>query len=210
MLKSLAGAVRQHLSALRILLVMTVVCGLVYPLAVTGVAQASFSHQANGSQVQHNGRVVGSSLLGQNFNLPKKNLDDPKEEAQPDPKWFQPRPSAGSYDPKASGASNLGPNSDDLVKAIEERRKSVAAFDGVRPDQVPVDAVTASASGLDPHISPTYAYEQVARVARARGLSQERVSKLVTDHDQARILGFLGEERVNVVELNRDLAALAR
>src|SRR5690242_11846089 len=101
---------RTHLTALRMLLVMTVVLGLAYPLLVAGIAQVAFPVKANGSIVKSDGKEIGSSLLGQSYDLPKKNPDDPDEQAQPDPKWFQPRPSAGSYDPKASGASNLGPN----------------------------------------------------------------------------------------------------
>ncbi|NUS09960.1 MAG: potassium-transporting ATPase subunit KdpC [Streptomyces sp.] len=202
------AAVRRHLSALRMLLVLTVITGVIYPLAVTGVAQAAFHDKANGSIVTDDGRAVGSSLLGQSFDLPKKNPDDPDEAARPDPEFFQPRPSAGSYDPLASGASNLGPNNPDLVKAIEQRRKDVAAFDGVDPEDVPADALTASGSGLDPDISPAYAYEQADRVARARGLDPAAVHRLVADHVHGRDLGFLGEPRVNVLDLNRALAGL--
>ncbi|WP_333770480.1 potassium-transporting ATPase subunit KdpC [Streptomyces sp. IBSBF 2435] len=202
-------AVRRHLSALRMLLVLTVITGVLYPLAVTGVAQAAFHHQANGSVATQNGKAVGSSLLGQDFDLPKKNPADADEAARPDPEYFQPRPSAGSYDPLASGASNLGPNSPDLVKAIEQRRKDVAAFDGVAPRDVPADALTASGSGLDPDISPAYAYEQADRVATARGLSPARVRQLVADHVHGRDLGFLGEPRVNVLDLNRALNGLS-
>lgn len=208
MSKFLTSAVRRHLSALRMLLLMTVVTGIVYPLAVTGVAQAAFSDKANGSEVKQHGQVVGSQLLGQNFNLPKKNPNNADEAARPDPKFFQPRPSAGGYDPLASGASNLGPNNPDLVKSIKQLRKDVAAFDGVSPASVPPDALTASASGLDPDISPAYAYEQVNRVAKARGLDAAAVHKLVADHVDGRDLGFLGEKHVNVLDLNRALAAL--
>lgn len=205
---SLPAMLRNHLAGLRMLLVFTVITGIVYPLLVTGIAQAAFSHQANGSQIKQNGKVVGSSLIGQNFNLPKKNPSSQNEAARPDPKWFQPRPSAGGYDPTATGASNLGPDSKTLVKQIEERRKAVAAFDGVPESEVSADAVTASGSGLDPHISKTYAYEQANRVAKARGLDAAQVRRLVADHVQDRVLGFLGEERVNVVQLNHDLAGL--
>lgn len=151
---------------------------------------------------------MGSSLLGQNFNLPKKNPDDPDEAAQPDPKWFQPRFSAGSYDPKASGASNLGPNSEDLLKAVGERRAAIAAFDGVDPAAVPADAVTASGSGLDPEISVAYAEEQVARVAKERKLSADAVNRLVDKYTVGRTLGFLGQDGVNVVLLNKALSEL--
>ena len=131
--------------------------------------------------------------------------------AAPDPKWFQPRPSAagaGGYDPTSSGASNLGPNDPTLIKTINQRRAAVAAFDHVPPGTVPADALTASGSGLDPDISPAYAYDQVDRVAHARGLSAATVRGLVAAHVQDRTLGFLGEPRVNVVELNQALAAL--
>src|ERR1700754_1560350 len=198
-------AIRRHLSALRMLILMTIVCGLIYPLAVTGVAQVAFNNKADGSLVKENGKVVGSSLLGQNFNLPKKDPNNDDEVALPDPKFFQPRPSAGGYDPLASGASNLGPNDPDLVKTIQQRRHDVAAFDGVDPAKVPADALTASGSGLDPDISPAYAYEQVDRVAKARGLSVDVVHKLVADHVSGRDLGFLGEKHVNVLDLNRAL-----
>jgi K+-transporting ATPase ATPase C chain len=195
---------RTHLAALRMLLVFTVITGIAYPLLVTGVAQAAFSGQANGSLVKQNGKTVGSSLIGQNFNIVKNGKDTGK----PDPQWFQPRPSAGGYDPTVSGASNLGPNNTDLIKTIKERKAAVAAFDGVSPDSVPADAVTASGSGLDPAISKAYAYEQVTRVAKARGLDTATVNKLVADNTHSRALGFLGEEYVNVVELNLALADL--
>ncbi|WP_329129184.1 potassium-transporting ATPase subunit KdpC [Streptomyces sp. NBC_01476] len=208
-MNNLPTAVRRHLSALRMLILMTIVCGLIYPLAVTGVAQAAFSDKADGSLIKQNGRVVGSSEIGQNFNLPKKDPDNADEAARPDPKFFQPRPSAGSYDPLASGASNLGPNDPDLVKTIQQRRHDVAAFDGVDPATVPPDALTASGSGLDPDISPAYAYEQVNRVAAARGLSADAVHRLVAAHVDGRSLGFLGESHVNVLELNKDLSKLS-
>jgi K+-transporting ATPase ATPase C chain len=207
----LSGAVRRHLTALRMLLLLTVVTGIIYPLAVTGVAQAAFSDKANGSEVRQNGQVVGSHLIGQNFdlpNLPKKNPDNADEAARPDPRYFQPRPSAGGYDPLASGASNLGPNSPDLVASVEQRRKDIAAFDGVDPASVPADALTSSGSGLDPDISPAYAYEQAGRVAKARGLPADAVHRLVAGQVAGRDLGFLGERHVNVLDLNRALAAL--
>ncbi|MBB5120294.1 potassium transporter KtrA [Streptomyces eurocidicus] len=211
----LPSTLRQHLSALRMLLTLTVVTGIAYPLAVTGVGQLAFEHQADGSLVEDHGTPVASSLLGQNFALPKKNPDDASEALRPAPEWFQPRPSAadagkgaGPYDPTSSGASNLGPNNPRLVTTIAERRAAVAAFDGVGPASVPADALTASGSGLDPDISPAYAYQQVNRVAKTRGLPAGRVRKLVTDHLRGRDLGFLGQERVNVIELNHDLGRL--
>ncbi|WP_380282200.1 potassium-transporting ATPase subunit KdpC [Kitasatospora purpeofusca] len=204
MSKPLPTAVRTHLTALRALLVLTVLLGIAYPLLVTGVAQAVFTDKANGSIVEADGKEAGSSLLGQNFNLPKQNPDDPDEAPRPDPRWFQPRP--GAYDPKASGASNLGPNSEDLTTAVEERRQAVAAFDGVDPASVPPDAVTASGSGLDPHISTAYAEQQVQRVAKARDLPADTVRKLVDTHTDGRPLGFLGQPGVNIVLLNKALS----
>ncbi|WP_269856561.1 potassium-transporting ATPase subunit KdpC [Streptomyces sp. RPT161] len=209
---SFRNSARLAWAALRALLVLTVVTGVIYPLAVWGVGQAAFNNKANGSQVKVDGRVVGSSLLGQNFNLPKKNPNDPKETAQPDPRWFQPRPSAAGtdgYDTTASGASNLGPTNPQLVQTVNDRRKQVAEFNGVSPSAVPVDAVTASGSGLDPDISPEYAKIQVNRVAKARHLDPAKVAQLVADHTDGRQLGFLGNPTVNVLELNIALRQLA-
>ncbi|MEV7776634.1 potassium-transporting ATPase subunit KdpC [Kitasatospora sp. NPDC086791] len=208
MSKPLPASVRTHFTALRVLLVLTVILGVAYPLLVTGISQVAFSDKANGSIVKSDGKEVGSSLIGQNFNLPKKNPDDPKEEAQPDPKWFQPRPSAAGtgYDPSSSGASNLGPNSEDLLKSVNDRRAAVAAFDGVDPASVPADALTASGSGLDPHISVAYAKEQVDRVAKERRLAVDTVAKLVDQYTEGRSAGFLGDEGVNVVLLNKALS----
>ncbi|WBP86216.1 potassium-transporting ATPase subunit KdpC [Kitasatospora cathayae] len=198
--------VRTHLTALRALLVMTVLCGIAYPLLITGISQAVFSDKANGSIVKADGKEVGSSLLGQNYDLPKKNPDDPKEEPKPDPKWFQPRPSANNHAGDNSGASNLGPNSDDLLKAVNDRRAAVAAFDGVDPASVPADALTASGSGLDPHISVAYAKEQVNRVAKERSLPADTLNQLVDKYTEGRSLGFLGQEGVNVVLLNKAIS----
>ncbi|MET9328795.1 potassium-transporting ATPase subunit KdpC [Tsukamurella sp. NPDC003166] len=195
---SLSAAPRQLLAGLRMLIVMTVVLGALFPLVVWGVGQVAFRDKANGSPIERGGAVVGSSLLTSTF-----------DGAQ----WFHPRPSAGEYDTLASGGTNLGPNSDKLVALIAERRAAVAKEDGVAPSDVPTDAVTASFSGLDPHISPAYARQQTARVARARGVSPERVTALVAQHTEGRQLGYLGEERVNVVDLNlalTDLAAAAK
>jgi K+-transporting ATPase ATPase C chain len=182
---------RQTLAGLALLLAFTVAFGLGYPLLMTGIGQVAFHHQANGSIVQLGGKDVGSSLIGQGF-----------KGAQ----WFQSRSSAGSYDALASGGTNLGPNSPDLLKAVQKARADIAQQDGVPPADVPPDAVTSSGSGLDPHISPAYADLQVARVANARGLSVADVQRMVDDHTQGRILGFLGEPRVNVLELNLALA----
>jgi K+-transporting ATPase ATPase C chain len=187
------AAVRQYGAAIRTLILFTLVLGLAYPLALTGASQVLFHGQANGSKLTVNGKEVGSSLLGQSFT--DKNGDPLKQ-------WFQGRPSAANYDAMASGASNLGPNNPDHVKDVQNRRAAVAEFDGVPPSEVAPDALLASGSGLDPHISPAYALEQVNRVAEARGLPVDEVKKLVDDHTQGRILGFLGEPRVNVLELN--------
>lgn len=201
------GTWRQYLAALRVLAVLTVVLGLIYPLAVTAVAQLpGLKSRANGSLVHSGTAVVGSSLLGQGF-----LGSDGKPLAQ----WFQSRPSAAGqgWDGASSGASNLGPTNPDLVASIAKRRAAVAAFDSVAehpvtPGDVPADAVTASGSGLDPDISRAYAREQAYRVAAARGLDVSRVLALVQDHVQGPLLGFLGEQRVNVLELNLALQRL--
>ncbi|GAA2269208.1 potassium-transporting ATPase subunit C [Kitasatospora cystarginea] len=202
--------IRLYLAALRLLLVLTVICGLAYPLLITGFSQLALDGQANGSRLERDGQVVGSRLLGQTFDLPKRNPADPEEPARPDPRWFQPRPSAAGsgYDPIASGASNLGPDDVGLTTTVRDRRAAVAAFDGVTPEQVPPDAVTASGSGLDPQISPAYAHQQVNRVAAARGLEPAVVRRLVEEHVQGRVLGFLGQPRVNVLALNLALSRL--
>lgn len=180
---------RQSLAGLRLLLVFTLVLGVGYPLVVTGVGQVAFADRADGSLLTRDGEVVGSSLLGQAFDGPQ---------------WFVPRPSAAGdgYDPTASGASNLGPESPDLLALVAERRREVAEREGIDPGDVPPEALTASGSGLDPHISPDYARLQVDRVARERGLAADAVRRLVEGGAQGRTLGFLGEERVNVLELN--------
>ncbi|TDO62786.1 K+-transporting ATPase ATPase C chain [Kribbella sp. VKM Ac-2571] len=209
MASNLPGSVRQFGVALRALLVFTAVLGIVYPLVMTGVAQALFHGNANGSIVKVDGKEVASDLIGQAYTMDSDRLDsDGKAIMVADPKWFQTRPSASDYDAKASGGSNLGPNNADLLAAIDERRKAVAALEGVDPSQVPPDAVTASASGLDPSISPAYAALQVNRVARERGLSVEQVQQLVKENTDGRVLGFLGEPAVNVVKLNAALARL--
>lgn len=209
MASNLPGSVRQFGVAIRALLVFTAVLGLAYPLVMTGVSQVLFHGNANGSIVKVDGTAVGSDLIGQAYTMDSGKKD---ADGQPimvaDPKWFQTRPSASDYDAAASGGSNLGPNNADLVAAVDERRQAVAALEGVAPSQVPPDAVTASGSGLDPHISPAYAALQVNRVARERGLPVEKVQELVKESTEGRTLGFLGEPRVNVVKLNSALAAL--
>jgi potassium-transporting ATPase KdpC subunit len=198
---NVSTAARQYWAGLRVLLVLTVLLGLLYPLLVTGVGQLFLRDRANGSLVSSDGHVVGSNLLGQLF------TDD---KGDPLPQWFQPRPSAAGagYDPLASSASNLGPENPDLVKLIGERKAAVSSLDGVAPSSVPPDAVTASGSGLDPDVSPAYAYQQVDRVAAARGLDAAKVRALVASHVSGRGLGFLGEPTVNVLALNMALARL--
>ena len=192
---------RTHWVALRALLVFTVVLGLAYPIAMTAIGQIALPAQANGSLVRVDGDVIGSALIGQSFT---------DAAGEPLPEWFQSRPSAAGdgYDGGASGGSNLGPENEDLIAAIEERRAAVAALEGVAEPDVPADAVTASASGLDPHISPEYALLQVARVAGERGLDEADVRALVEDHIQAPDLGFLGEPTVDVLSLNLALAEM--
>ncbi|WP_329024940.1 potassium-transporting ATPase subunit C [Streptomyces sp. NBC_00690] len=208
-------------AALRTLLVLTVVCGVLYPLAVTGAAQTLFPHQANSSELKAEGKVVGSSLIGQTYQLPKKDPDDPDEAARPDLRWFQPRPSNGlgtnsvntQYALILSGATNRSADNAELVQWIEDAKKAVIqdnATEGRRisPSEVPADAVTSSGSGLDPHISPAYARLQAQRVAERNGLPADEVEALVADHTQGRILGFIGEPRVNVLRLNAELKEL--
>ncbi|PNE39713.1 potassium-transporting ATPase subunit KdpC [Streptomyces noursei] len=214
---SVRNTARLLTAGLRALLVLTVVCGVIYPLVVTGVAQAAFSGKVNGSEVTSHGKVVGSSLLGQRYDKGTDKQGNPI----PDLRYFQPRPSAGlgsnrkatppvnpQYDLQVSGASNLGATNTDLIKAVKERKQWVATTYGVPESQVPADAVTSSGSGLDPDISPEYALLQVNRVAKENHRSADEIEKLVQDHVQGRQLGFMGEPRVNVLELNvalRDL-----
>ena len=197
----LPSIVRQHLAALRILIVFTVVCGIGYPLVILGIGQAVFHNQANGSLVSFHGHVVGSSLLCQEFVTAK---------GAPLPQYFQPRPSdavsgeSNDYgcDPLYSAASNLGPNNPAQVQLVKQRQQQIAAFDHVSVSQIPPDAVTASASGLDSDISPANAAIQVDRVAAARGASPAAIRALVAAHTQGRTLGFLGEPGVDVLTLN--------
>jgi K+-transporting ATPase ATPase C chain len=198
----LPSFVRQYIAAFRMLLVFTVICGIVYPVVMWGVAQAAFKNQADGSLVTYKGQVVGSSLLCQEFVDAKGN---------PLPQYFQERPSNADSssvkddygcDPGYSGASNLGPNNSTLLTTVKQRQAQIAAFDHVSIAQIPPDAVTASGSGLDPDISPQYAAIQVARVAAARHLPVATVQSLVSKYTQGRTLGFLGEPRVDVLTLN--------
>ncbi|MFG2324546.1 potassium-transporting ATPase subunit C [Streptomyces sp. NBC_01723] len=220
---SLTNTARLLGAGLRALLVLTLVTGVIYPLAVTGIAQGLFSGKANGSEIESHGKVVGSSLIGQAYNLPlKKGQETP----EPDLKWFQGRPQNGlgsnsvntQYKLVLSGATNRAADNAELVQWVKDAKAAVVKDNSVpghpvRPSDVPADAVTSSGSGLDPAISPKYADLQVHRVAERNGLPADRVQKLVDEHTEGRTLGFMGEPRVNVLELNialKDLAAADR
>lgn len=182
--------------ALVMLILFTLLTGLLYPLAITGIAQVVFPKQANGSLIYKDGQAVGSSLIGQSFD---------------NPRYFWGRLSATApvpYNAAASSGSNYGPLNDALFQAAQARTDALRAADPANPAPVPVDLVTASGSGLDPHISPAAAAYQVARVAKARELSENVIQQLVTEHTKGRQLGFLGEPRVNVLELNLALDEL--
>ncbi|MDQ1526146.1 MAG: potassium-transporting ATPase KdpC subunit [Microbacteriaceae bacterium] len=200
-MSSARGTTRQYWVALRAMIVLTVALGIIYPLVITAAGLLAPS-QANGSLVTVNGQTVGSSLIGQSFTDKNGNAL---------PQWFQSRPSAAGtgYDGGASSGSNQGTESETLIKAIKDRKAAIAKSDGVNPASIPPDALTASASGLDPQISPTYAREQIARVAAARNLSVSAVTTLVNSFVQAPNLGYLGEPTVNVLELNIALSKLA-
>jgi potassium-transporting ATPase KdpC subunit len=176
--------------ALVSLLLLTVITGVAYPLVVTGIAQIVFPYQANGSLIVRDGKVMGSALIGQPFD---------------DPKYFWSRPSGTSpfgYNAGSSGGSNLGPTNPAQITAVQGRVDALRAADPGNTAPIPVDLVTASGSGLDPHISPAAALYQVARVARVRGFTPETVRLLVERHTEGRWLGLLGEPRVNVLTLN--------
>lgn len=192
---------KQTWTALRALLIFTVVLGVGYPLLITGIGQLALPAQANGSLVRSDGAVVGSALIGQSFT-------DADGAALPE--WFQSRPSAAGagYDGGASSGSNYGPENPDLISAIENRRSAIESLESVAASEIPADALTASASGLDPHISPAYALLQVPRVAEARGIPETQVRALVETFIQGRDLGYLGEPTVNVLQLNIALAKL--
>ncbi|GHJ41706.1 potassium-transporting ATPase subunit C [Streptomyces sp. TS71-3] len=229
---SVSNSARLLWAGLRALIVLTVVLGVVYPLAVTGIGQGLFHGNANGSEVKADGKVVGSSLIGQSYNLPlKKGQETP----DPDLRWFQPRPAGGlgensvntQYKLILSGATNRSGDDGAIngactvksadgtlcaqvvaAKAAVVRDNSVPGYT-VSPSQVPADAVTSSGSGLDPDISPQYADLQVHRIAAKNGLSVAQVRKLVEDNTKGRQLGFMGEPRVNVLALNTALRELA-
>ncbi|MFF6883032.1 potassium-transporting ATPase subunit C [Streptomyces sp. NPDC012421] len=210
---SAANTGRVLWAGLRALLVLTVLTGVLYPLAVTGIAQAAFPGKANGSEIEVDGKVVGSALIGQTYLAGDA----------PDLRWFQPRPSNGlgtnsvntQYQLILSGATNRSGDNEDLITWVTEAKAAVVRDNSVPghevdPSDVPVDAVTSSGSGLDPHISPEYAKLQVHRVAERNKLTVAQVDKLVADHTDGRILGFIGEPRVNVLELNVALKELTQ
>jgi len=208
-------------AGLRALLVLTLVTGVIYPLAVTGIAQGLFPGKANGSEIKADGRVVGSSLIGQTYTLP---LQKGGETPEPDLRWFQGRPQNGlgansvnsvntQYKLILSGASNRSGDNEELIRWVKDAKAAVVednptAGHTVEPSDVPADAVTSSGSGLDPDISPEYADIQVHRIAERNGLPVAEVQSIVDEHTKGRTLGFMGEPRVNVLELNialRDL-----
>jgi K+-transporting ATPase ATPase C chain len=192
---------RQLVPAVLMLVVMTLITGVAYPALVTAIAQTAFPSQANGSLIVVDGKTVGSSLIGQYFD---------------EPQYFWGRPSAagvtdanpGGYDASDSAGSNLAPDSKALIDAVQQRVDAIRKANGDAP--IPVDLVTASASGLDPDISPAAAAYQVARVAKARGITEAAVRAVVARHTEQPLLGFLGEPVVNVLELNLDLDGLLR
>ncbi len=185
----MAITVRQAWVAVRLLAVMTIVLGVLYPLAIFAVGRVVQGTSDGSFLADGKGQIVGSALIGQSFDGAT---------------WFRPRPSAAGqgYDALSSGGTNLAEDNPKLVAAIAEQQKTLSAADGVAPSSVPADAVTSSGSGLDPDISPDYAREQVTRVAKARGLDVAAVLALVDSHVTGRSLGFIGEPRVNVLELN--------
>jgi K+-transporting ATPase ATPase C chain len=176
-------AMKTILQSLRIYIVLTLLTGILYPLALTGVAQLLFPKRANGSRITENGKLLGSDLIAQKFESPR---------------YFWPRPSSADYTTLPSGASNKGPTSADLKKTIDERREKFG-------NDAPVDLLTASGSGLDPHISPEAAHSQISRVAAARNISVQKISELVDQTVEQPQFGFLGEPRVNVLRLNKAL-----
>ena len=215
---SVSNTARLLWAGLRALLVLTLVTGVIYPLVVTGIAQGIFPGKANGSEIKSEGKVVGSSLIGQSYNLPlKKGQETP----DPDLKWFQGRPQNGlgtnsvntQYSLILSGATNLSADSKVLVQQVKDAKAAVIKDNSVpgytvKASQVPADAVTSSGSGLDPDISPAYADLQVHRIAEKNGVSVAQVQKLVDEHTDGRTLGFIGEPTVNVLQLNIALKSL--
>lgn len=197
----ISGYLRQAGTAIRFLLLATIVLGVLYPLAIFGAGQLAAPFQANGSIVKDpSGQPAASALIVQAA---------ADESGTQDPQWFHVRPSAVSWDPASSSASNLGPNDAKLLEAVTANRTTVAESEGVSPEEVPADAVTSSGSGLDPHISKDYATLQVPRVARAHGLEPQDVQKLVDQQTSNGLEAFLSQPSVNVTLLNLDVARLA-
>lgn len=202
------------LTSILAIIVFTVVCGLIYPLAVTGVSQVAFNNAANGSQIEQNGKPIGSSLIAQPFTKPvldkngKQEVDaDGNDVTEPDERYFQPRPSQTGYNPAGTYFNNAGPNNVDTRDLIAGNVESYLALEGsyntgLSAANVPVDAVTGSASGVDPHISEKNAEIQAERIAAVRKLPIGTVTKLIDDNTAGRSLGVLGEPGVNVLELN--------
>ncbi|MEU3175094.1 potassium-transporting ATPase subunit C [Streptomyces sp. NPDC007000] len=215
---SVSNTARLLGAGLRALLVLTLVTGVAYPLVITGIAQGLLPGRANGSEIEADGKVVGSSLIGQSYTLPPK---EGQKTPEPDLRWFQGRPANGlginsvntRYELILSGATNRSADDAELIQWVKDAKAAVVEDNSVgsrtvRPSDVPADAVTSSGSGLDPHISPQYADLQVHRVAERNGLSVAQVDRLVEEHTRGRTLGFLGEPRVNVLELNIALKEL--
>jgi potassium-transporting ATPase KdpC subunit len=189
---------KQLWSIIAVFFMLTLITGVIYPLVVTAIAQVAFSRQADGSLIVNGDKIIGSELIGQSFD---------------DPKYFWGRPSATSAfpdDSSSSTGSNLGPTNPDQLKAVSDRMKALRDADPSKKDTIPIDLVTASASGLDPHISPAAAEFQLSRVARVRGLTEDKVRKFIAANTEGRTFGFLGEPRVNVLKLNLDLDGLPK
>jgi K+-transporting ATPase ATPase C chain len=207
---------REFSTAAIAILALTVVLGLAYPLVITGVAQVAFHGKANGEQVKVNGKVVGSNLIGQPFVIDTGKKDKAGNEiTKPDPKYFQPRPSADKYNPAATAFSNRGPNQASAKFFYRDQLAAYLALErpydrGLTGAQVPVDAVTTSASGVDPHISQANARIQAHRIAAVRHLSLATVDHLIAQHTEGRFLGVLGEPGVNVLQLNLALDKTTR
>jgi len=197
---------KQIRPAIMMIVVMTILTGLIYPLGMTGLAQIAFPYQANGSLIEKDGKVIGSALIGQNFVDDKYFHPRPSATTEPDPK-DPTKTIAVPYAADNSAASNLGPTAQPLVDRVKGDAAKLHQENPNAP--IPVDLVTTSASGLDPDITPAGALFQVPRVAKARGLSEDRVRQLVADHTEGRVLGVLGEPHVNVLKLNLALDALA-
>jgi K+-transporting ATPase ATPase C chain len=197
---------RQIRPAIAVLVALTVITGLVYPLAMTGIAQVIFPHQAQGSLIERDGKVVGSELIGQMFESDKYFHGRPSATTAPDPNDST-KTVPAPYNAANSGGSNLGPSNKALIDRVQGDMDKLKQENSAAP--VPADLVTTSASGLDPHISPEAALFQVPRIAKARNVPEDRVRQLVTDHTEGRFLGLLGEPRVNVLLLNLALDRLA-